>query len=313
MVSAPGRRKQVERLRSRWRMPLRRACALLAVARSSVSYVSKRERRDAPVVARLRKLAAEHPRWGYRMMHMVLVQRGEKMSVDRVHRLWRLAGLQVSRKKPRRRVAARRPRPGLPQGPNHVWAIDFVHDSCADGSALKCLTVVDEWTRECLAIDVGAGIRGARVAEVLSRLVSVRGAPLHLRSDNGPEFISRTLAKWRLAEAIDIAFIEPGKPWQNGTNESFNGRFRDECLSIEWFRNRREARAIIETWRRHYNDERPHSALGGLTPSAFARSLALPERRPTPLVTSLAAAGSSGRPASKRRAQRRPRRPNPGH
>lgn len=313
MVSAPGRRKQVERLRSRWRLTLRRACALLDVARSSASYVSKREAQDAPVIARLRKLAAEQPRWGYRMMHMVLAQKGEKMSVERVYRLWRAAGLQVPRKKPRRRVAASRPRPTPPEGPNQVWAIDFVHDTCADGAALKCLTVVDEWTRECLAIDVGAGIRGARVAEVLSRLASVRGAPRHVRSDNGPEFISKALTRWRTEQGIDVAFIDPGKPWQNGTNESFNGRLRDECLSMEWFRTRREARVIIERWRRHYNDDRPHSALAGLTPSAYAKSLAEQERKSTPLVTPLAAAGSSGRPTSKRRAERPPRQAATAH
>lgn len=307
MVSAPGRRKQVERLRSRWRLTLRRACALVGVARSSASYASKREAKDAPLVARLRKLAAAEPRWGYRMMHMMLVNQGEKVSVDRVYRLWRAAKLQVPRKKPRRRIAATRPRPTPPGGPNQVWAIDFVHDTCADGAALKCLTVVDEWTRECLAIDVGAGIRGARVAEILSRLVSVRGAPRHVRSDNGPEFISAALTRWRTEEGIEVAFIDPGKPWQNGTNESFNGRFRDECLSMEWFRTRREARVIIENWRRHYNTVRPHSALGGLTPHAYAQSLAMPDRESKPLVTPLAAAGSSGRPTSKRRAERPPR------
>lgn len=271
MVSTPARRKQIARLRGRWRLSLRRSCVLLRVARSSASYASKREVADAPVVARLRELAAQEPRWGYRMMQMVLAQEGQKMSVERVHRLWRRAGLQVPRKKPRKRIAASRPRPAGPDGPNQVWAIDFVFDTCADGRSLKCLTVIDEWTRECLAIDVAAGIRGGRVAEVLSRLVSVRGAPRHLRCDNGPEFISKALVKWRGEQGVETAFIDPGKPWQNGRNESFNGRFRDECLSMEWFRTRVEARSLIETWRRHYNDRRPHSRLGGLTPTEFSR------------------------------------------
>jgi putative transposase len=131
--------------------------------------------------------------------------------------------------------------------------------------------VIDEWTRECLAIDVGAGIRASRVVDVLSRLVSVRGAPRHLRSDNGPEFISKALPNWKTEQGVECAFIDPGKPWQNGTNESFNGRFRDECLSSEWFRNRTEARCIIESWRRQYNERRPHSSLGGLTPKEFGR------------------------------------------
>lgn len=143
--------------------------------------------------------------------------------------------------------------------------------SAPTGAPLKCLTVVDEWTRECLAIEVASGIRATRVVDVLARLVSVRGAPRHLRSDNGPEFVSKALVKWMTQENVETAFIDPGKPWQNGTNESFNGRFRDECLGAEWFRSRIEARAIIETWRRHYNDVRPHSSLGGLTPSEFKR------------------------------------------
>jgi putative transposase len=271
MVSTPVRRLQIGHLRKRWRLSLRRACVLLGVARSSASYASKREVADAPVVARLRELAAQQPRYGYRMMHMLLRQEGKRMSKERVHRLWRFAKLQVPRKRPRKRAAATRPRPEAPTGANQVWAIDFVFDACADGSQVKCLTVIDEWTREALTIDVCGSIRAARVAEVLTQLVSLRGAPSFLRSDNGPEFISRALAEWRHKHGVAAAFIDPGKPWQNGANESFNGRFRDECLSMEWFRTRAEARATIEAWRRHYNERRPHSSLGGLTPATFAR------------------------------------------
>jgi putative transposase len=252
-------------------MSLRRACALLDVARSGATYASKREVTDAPVVAKMRELAKQFPRYGYRMIQLLLERQGMHMSVERAHRLWRSAGLQVPRKRPRRRIATGRPRPQAPSAPNHVWAIDFVFDTCADGRQIKCLTVVDEWTRECLAIDVGGSLRAARVVDVLARLVSVRGAPRHLRSDNGPEFISKALAKWVTKEGVESALNDPGKPWQNGTNESFNGRLRDECLGVEWFRSRREAKAVIETWRRHYNDARPHSSLGGLTPSEFWR------------------------------------------
>ena len=132
-----------------------------------------------------------------------------------------------------------------------------MYDACANGQQLKCLTVIDKFTRECLAIDVAGGIRSGRVIEVLSRLISVHGAPRHLRSDNGPEFISRAILKWASQHELDIAHIDPGKPWQNGTDESFNGKFRDECLSMEWSRNRTEAKVIIETWRREYNEVRP--------------------------------------------------------
>jgi putative transposase len=209
-------------------------------------------------------------------VQLLLARRGSSMSVSRTHRLWRSAALQVPRKRPRKRVATGRPRPTPPNSPNHVWAIDFVFDTLADGRSLKCLTVVDEWTRESLAIDVGSGIRAARVIEVLARLVSLRGGPRYLRCDNGPEFVSRALLRWMTKEGIETAFIDPGKPWQNGTNESFNGRFRDECLSMEWFRSRTEARAIIERWRRHYNDTRPHSSLGGMTPTEFMSKFTKP-------------------------------------
>jgi putative transposase len=155
----------------------------------------------------------------------------------------------------------------------HVWAYDFVFDRCANGQQLKCLTVVDEFTHECLAIDVAGSIRSGRVIEVLSRLVSVHGSPKHLRSDNGPEFVSRAVLKWLTELNIDTAHIDPGKPWQNGTNESFNGKFRDECLSMEWFRNRIDAKITIEQFRRQYNEIRPHSSLGQLTPVEFKQKL----------------------------------------
>jgi len=148
---------------------------------------------------------------------------------------------------------------------NQVWAYDCVFDACANGQQLKCLTVVDEYTRESLAIDVSGSIRSGRVIEVLARLISERGEPAVLRSDNGPEFVSKAILRWAVSNRLETALIEPGKPWQNGTNESFNGKFRDECLAMEWFRNR------IETWRRHYNEVRPHSSLGQQTPAAFRK------------------------------------------
>ena len=151
-----------------------------------------------------------------------------------------------------------------------MWSYDFVFDHCANGQQLKCLTVTDEFTKEGLAIDVDGRIRSPRVIEVLSRLVSARGAPTFLRSDNGPEFVSKALLSWIVAQGIGTALIEPGKPWQNGVAESFNGKFRDECLSLEWFRSRAEAKVIIEAWRQHYNEVRPHSSLGYLTPNEFA-------------------------------------------
>ena len=191
------------------------------------------------------------------------------MSWERAHRLWKAAELQLPQRRPRRKVAGSRPRPLPPNGPNSVWAYDFVFDGCANGQQIKCLTVVDEFTRECLAIDVPGSIRSKRVIEILTRLVSERGAPRYMRSDNGPEFVSKAILTWIVESNIESALIDPGKPWQNGTDESFNGKLRDECLSLEWFRSRHEARVIIETWRRHYNQVRPHSSLEYRTPVEF--------------------------------------------
>lgn len=287
MVSARVRRQQVAYAESRG-LSCRRACALLSVARSTIGYESRLIARDAEVLAPMRTLAAQYPRYGYRTIQIFLERQGHHLGADRMYRLWRQARLQVPRKRPRRRVATSRPRPLAPTAINHVWAYDFVFDTCADGRTLKCLTVIDEFTRECLAIDVAGGIRSARVIEVLTQLVSVHGAPRYMRSDNGPEFVARAVLRWLQGAQIETAFIDPGKPWQNGTDESFNGKFRDQHLSLQWFRNRIEAKVSIDAWRVHYNDVRPHSSLGGLTPTEFkaqhlatlngGRSPALPAR-----------------------------------
>ena len=267
-MSVPGRRRQVAYSRERG-LSARRACTLFKVARSALSYQGRKALKDAPVVERMKELSAQYPRYGYRRIRIFLGRDGQRMSPGRAHRLWRAAGLQLPRKRPRKRVAAARPRPQAPCGPNQVWSYDFMFDRCANGQQLKCLTVTDEFTKEGLAIDVDGRIRSARVIEVLSRLVSERGAPTFLRSDNGPEFVSKALLSWIVAQGIGTALIEPGKPWQNGVTESFNGKFRDECLNLEWFRSRAEAKVIIETWRQHYNEVRPHSSLDYLTPNEF--------------------------------------------
>jgi putative transposase len=273
MVGARVRRSQVAYARSRG-LSGRRACALLSVARSTLGYESRLVVRDTPVIAAMRQLAGEYPRYGYRKIQIFLGRQGHQMSADRTYRLWREAGLQVPRRRPRRRVATTRPRPLPPTTRNHVWAYDFVFDTCADGRTIKCLTVVDEFTRECLAIDVAGSIRSGRVIEVLAQLVSVHGAPHYLRSDNGPEFVATAILRWLATAQIATAFIDPGKPWQNGTDESFNGKFRDECLSLQWFRHRVEAKVAIEQWRHHFNDVRPHSSLGYLTPREFIATCA---------------------------------------
>lgn len=295
MVSVAARRRGVA-FAERRGLSQRRATALLQTSRSSLKYESRKAAADAAVISRMKELAAKHLRFGYRRIQVYLERDGFVMNGKRMHRLWRAANLQLPKNRPRRRIrGTAREVPERPVTSNEVWSYDFVFDHAANGQQIKCLTVVDEGTSEGLAIDVAGSIRSRRVIEVLARLVSERGPPKVVRSDNGPEFVSRALLKWIADAGIESALIEPGKPWQNGTCESFNGKFRDECLSVEWFRSRDEARVVIEQWRRHYNEDRPHSGLGNLTPVAYATKLAAGEiaprkrRRPRP---------ATGRPAA---------------
>ncbi len=199
----------------------RRACALLSVARSALGYASRLATRDQPVVDAMRELAGQYPRYGYRKVRIFRARQGHRMSADRAYRLWRQAGLQVPCRRPRRRVATSRPRPLPPTGLNHVWAYRLRLRLVCGWLGATCLTIVDEFTRECLGIDAAGSIRSGRVIEILSRLVSVHGAPRYLRSDNGPEFIATAILRWLQTVPIDTAFIDPGKPWQNApTNRS---------------------------------------------------------------------------------------------
>ena len=280
MVSVEARRVGVAFAISRV-LSQRRASTLLHIARSSLTYASKRAAADAPVIAQMKVRAGQFTRFGYRRIQVYLERDGFKLNAKRMYRLWRLAKLKLPTKRPRKRVrGTARDVVERPVVANEVWSYDFVFDHAANGQQIKCLTVVDEGVHECLAIDVAGSLRAHRVIEVLARLVSERGAPKVLRSDNGPEFVSRAFLSWIAKDGIGSALIEPGKPWQNGTCESFNGKFRDECLGVEWFRSRDEVRVLIEQWRRHYNEDRPHSLIGNLTPSAYRAKLAAGEIAP---------------------------------
>lgn len=232
MVSAPARRQQVDYAKQRG-ISERRACAPVSVARSALHYKSRLIEKDAPAVAAMSILSAQYPRYGYRRIHVFLERQSHRMSVDRAWRLWRNSGLPVPGKRSRKSIALERPRPQAPLAVGQVWAYDFVFDACGNGQQIKCLAVIDEFTRECLAIDVAGSIRSGRVIEVLSQLISLHGAPKVLRSDNGPGAVSKASLEWAADQNLGMALIDPGKPWQNGTTESFNGKFRDECLSME--------------------------------------------------------------------------------
>ena len=272
MVSASARRAAA-RYAIGCGLSQRRACFLARVSRWTLGYESVLEARDREPTSAMKELARQYPRFGYRRIRIRLARDGFPMSSDRAWRLWRIAGLQVPKKRRRRRVASSRPRPLPATGRSQLWAYDFVFDRAANGQQLKCMTVIDEYTRECLSILVDGRIRSGKVAQELSRLVSVHGAPRHLRSDNGPEFVATAVMRWLTENAIETAYIDPGKPWQNGADESFSGKFRDECLNMEWFRSRSEARVVIEAWRQGYNHHRPHSSLNYLTPNEFINQL----------------------------------------
>jgi putative transposase len=250
----------------------RRSCALCHISRSSLGYRQRPHRRlrDQDLAAQLRQIARKHPRYGYRRAHALLCRSGTVVNVKRVHRLWRHERLSVACRKPRRRRSDRKELPPLVAArPNHVWTYDFVHDACSTGQRLKILTLTDEFTRESLAIEVATSIRARGVVAVLDHVIGERGAPAYLRSDNGPEFVAHAVRQWVRVQQVQTAYIEPGSPWQNAYSESFNGRLRDECLNLEWFRTVLEARVVIGAWRRHYNEERPHSSLGYQTPQEF--------------------------------------------
>lgn len=246
----------------------RRACGLVGISRSSCRYQGT-ERDDGPLRDRLRELAAERRRFGYRRLHVLLRREGWVVNHKLVHRIYREEGLAV-RRRGRKRVARERCTAPPPTAPNQRWALDFVSDALATGRKLRLLTVEDPFSREALEIEVDTSLSGVRVARVLDRLVVERGAaPQTITLDNGPELTSKALDQWAYQHSVDLDFIEPGKPVQNAYIESFNGRLRDECLNEHWFISLSEARRIVEEWRIDYNRERPHSSLGNLTPEEF--------------------------------------------
>lgn len=249
---------------------IRRACRVIGQCRATQQYVPHRPADEAPLRQRIVELARAYGRYGYLRITALLRQEGWRVNHKRVERIWREEGLKVPQKQPKRArlwladgSCVRR----QPTHPHHVWAYDFVMDRTHDGRPLKMLTVVDEYTRECIAIAVRRRMRAIEVQEVLGELFMIHGCPQHIRSDNGPEFVAQSLRQWFAQLAIAPLFIEPGSPWENGFSESFNGKFRDELLNGELFYTLREAQIIIEGWRRRYNQVRPHSALGYRPPA----------------------------------------------
>ena len=272
-MSQPAQRRSlVQQLQEQRRLSQRRLCQALGFDRSSVRYVSNaaQQERDQTLTQRLQQLAQEHPRFGYRRMKAMLAREDHAANHKRVQRLWHGAGLSLPRRRPKkRRVPRSQVRSQRATRPNQIWCYDFVYDVCSNGAKLKMLTIEDEFTRESLAVEVGGSLPTVRVIAVLERLFEKRGAPEGLRSDNGPEFVAGAIQNWLTKNAVQTHYIEPGRPWQNGIAESFNGKLRDECLSREWFQNRVEAAALVARYQRYYNEERPHSSLDYQTPLEY--------------------------------------------
>src|SRR5579864_9121436 len=221
-------------------------------------------------------LAREKPRFGYRRLQVLLERTGERVNHKRLHRIYREAGLMIRRKK--RKHCVRVGRPLLERtAANQEWALDFVHDAVECGRTIRVLTVVDAYTRECLALEVDTSFASRRVTRVLEQIIAERGAPQAIRCDNGPELTSRHFLAWAIERGIELVHIQPGKPTQNGRLESFNGKLREECLNLSWFQNLFDARRKIAAWRKEYNEERPHSSLGYRTPKEFAAAQAAAE------------------------------------
>ena len=247
----------------------RRACRLIAIDRSSARYQVRGLPNEAGWRKLLEELAQRHPRYGYRRLWVQLRAAGYPVNHKRVYRLYRQARLMLRRKAGRRLIHRGVPLAQL-TGPNQQWALDFVHDRVGEGRALRVLTIIDEFTRECLATEVDTGISSRQVAMTLERILATRPRPGSLRCDNGPEFRSRYFNAWCKSQRIGLEYIAPGRPMQNGYIESFNGKLRDECLNLNCLRNLGDARQRIGRWREHYNSSRPHSALGYLAPAQFA-------------------------------------------
>lgn len=244
----------------------------MGIARSSCQYRPRPQKTDG-LVAKLREHAVQRPRFGYRRLHILLRRDGFCVNHKRVFRLYRAEGLAVRRRKRRKLASGLRVVLQPPTRANQIWAMDFMGDSLATGRMFRTFNVVDSYTRECLAIEVDSSLSGGRVTRVLDRVAGMRPPPQVIISDNGPEFTSRAFDAWAYEQGVKLHFIRPGKPIENALVESFNGKFRDECLNESWFVDLADARRKIESWRLDYNRARPHSALGNLSPEQFAASV----------------------------------------
>lgn len=283
-MSPARRREAVARAMASNPISERRACRVLGVPRSTHRYVGRAREREEALLLRIRTLARENPRYGYRRIRALLNREGWAVNLKRVHRLWRQEGLKVppvQRKRRRLGQSQNSSQRLRAERADHVWSYDFVHDQTSDGRGLKVLPVVDEFTRECLAIEVQRSLTAEDVITTLEYLFELRGEPEFIRSDNGPEFVAEAVQSWLARRGAKTLYIAPGSPWENAYSETFNSRLRDELLDRELFETLKEAQVVIEDHRLDYNHRRPHSSLGYRTPAEFAAA------QPRPAVASL--------------------------
>jgi putative transposase len=278
----------VDHVRAELGLSERRVCRVLGQHRSTQRKIPTSSDDEAALAADIIALALQYGRYGYRRITALLREAGWRVNKKRVERIWRQEGLKVPQKQPKRGrlwlndgscIRLR------PEHPNHVWSYDFVEDRTHDGRKFRMLNLIDEFTRECLAIRVSRKLKAVDVIEVLSDLFILRGVPAHIRSDNGPEFVAKAVRDWVSAVGAKTAYIEPGSPWENGYCESFNSKLRDELLKGEIFYTLKEAKIVIESWRRHYNTARPHSSLGYKPPAPEAVLWPAAQSRPAPPAT----------------------------
>lgn len=282
MVTPAVGREMAIHLTTTYKVSQRRACRVIGINRATIRYRPNRKveivQASARVETRLVELAAKRPRFGYRRLAVLLRREGYPANHKRIYRLYKQGNLALRRKGRKRLASVSRVPLAQPVRANQLWAMDFVHDTLADGRKFRTLNIVDVFTRECRAIEVDTSLGGHRVVRVLERLREEHGAPERIMMDNGTEFTSKVLDEWAYLQKVGLEFIRPGKPMENGYVESFNGKFRDECLNSHWFVSMQDARRIIEAWRLDYNEVRPHSSLGQRAPADFARQSIFFER-----------------------------------
>ncbi len=275
MVGPSPKRKAVEHVKSELSVSERRACRAMDQPRSTQRYPRKQSDYERRLTVRMHELVRANPRYGYRRVCEALRNEGWRVNTKRIHRLWKKEGLKVPKKVHKKRrlgTSANGAVRKKAERRNHVWAWDFIHDRTEDGRAIKCLSIVDEVTRLCVALEVRRQIRNGDVLEILHEAIARWGVPEHIRSDNGPEFIAQALRKALGQLGVGTLYVEPGSPWENGFAESFHSRLRDELFKVELFTSLLKAQVITRDWQGHYNTRRPHSSLGYHTPAAFAAS-----------------------------------------